>query len=261
VANVFSEFSSEYMNSLRNFYLVALKFLVLGIACAAFFLADLINTYTSLRILASTGIAGSLFLGGEWAIRKILWKLVRPEFDFSGEWLGLSTYAAVEVESTLVKKESFVPFGAVHPVQIHQDCLRIAINPKGSKDYTNWQSVVCEVVEENEEGRLKFAYIVRYKPDADPKLPRGNEVIGFEDMHIEGWAERYQLSWLPKWGRRKIPVLLRGGFWHCAQGQTPVYQGTTLFVRRDYFDMEHPTLSEHEKSRLSSIISRTKSLT
>ncbi len=246
------------MARLSSFYRLALRWLVLLIAVAAFAAAGYLSAHAQVarsstlqpwldsmlfhivRLVTSTGVVTAVFTLGEYLIRTVIWKWAHPDCDYSGVWIGISTYLAVEVESPSMMREGFKPFSSAHPVAVIQDCTRVAIGRKGSLDYARWYSLVCELTDNNE---LNFAYEVEYLPTSTPRFPIGL-VKGYESMSVDQWHDRFTAAWLPKWARRKLPIVLRGSFEHCVHGQSPVYRGNTIFVRLSH--LGHATLSSEQ---------------
>ncbi len=81
--------------------------------------------------LTSGAVIGFVLAAGEWLIRKKLWKLVHPELNFSGRWIGHTKYTHVRIGKT--KKP--VPFKTQQEVVIVQDCLSLRLLPSEGLDF------------------------------------------------------------------------------------------------------------------------------
>lgn len=227
------------MDKLNEFYKSQLRTLTIFLAALAIFIVKVIIPEVA-KLFPSRGVEdlifdsvapgsilfGIVFLVSERFIRNYLWKwkFFHQDLDFSGEWLGTTYYAHLEVESPKVVKKDFSPFYSQHKINIEQDCIRIAIVPSPGNDFVNWGSIATAL---NDDGSLKFAYWVVYN---DPrKFP--DQARGYEEMKV---LKRIH----------KKPILMSGFFSHCAEGQSPVYRGKTIFVRKGYenliFDQDLP---------------------
>ncbi|OGT90183.1 MAG: hypothetical protein A2514_10665 [Gammaproteobacteria bacterium RIFOXYD12_FULL_61_37] len=149
--------------------------------------------------------------GGEYVIRKFLWKIRmvgKPELDFSGEWTGVSTYTTVHLG------QGPVPFSQDHIVRIEQDCLTLRIAPSASPGFVvNWGSLALELAEGH---TLRYAYWVNYRDKEN--FPE--KAIGYEEMKVTEYDAK---------GR---PQVMTGKFFQCAQGMMPVYSGTVDCTRK-----------------------------
>lgn len=164
-------------------------------------------------------LAGALFLGGEWLIRRHLWRLESPELDLSGDWVGESQYEAMHIKRDLPGQAPIVlPFTKEHSVSIRQDCFSVAIAAT-AEGFHKWNSIVMTFRPPDE---LEYAYSVTYLAEDADRFPK--KAVGFEQMKITGWEPL-------RFGRRR-PRVLKGDFSHCAMGQTPVYSGTVTFTRK-----------------------------
>jgi len=207
------------METLHNFYRNSLKALALLVIAAAALLRTYVDPLVAgafpsaqLRSIESL-LLGGLFLGGEWLLRRKVWKLVYPRLDFEGWWLGRTTYAAADGR---VGKHPPDPIH--HEVYIDQSCISIAILPTGTEhEFANWQSVAMNVLDS---GSIGYAYRVRYH--SQPGFPP--EATGYEEMSVLEPRDKSLLH-------RNRPLHLSGGFGHADLGQTPVYRGTAEFVR------------------------------
>ncbi|MGH7490397.1 MAG: hypothetical protein ACREMY_33020, partial [bacterium] len=104
-------------------------------------------------------LPGALFLGSEWLIRNRLWRILKPEFDLSGDWEGESEYSVVQVkrESHPGQQPIQVPFVKSHKAYIIQDCFSVAIAPT-REGYHKWNSIVMTF----RPPEVEYAYTVTY---------------------------------------------------------------------------------------------------
>jgi hypothetical protein len=208
------------MNELIKYYSARLVQLAIGVAVFVVAIDQVLLPWLTQTYPTWTPIARMLELltarlsivaylaGGEYLIRKHLWKWERPEFDFSGMWDAETTYTKVQLGS------GTVPFSSKHEVRIEQDCLSVRIAPTVGTGFVNWGSLALEVSEGN---TLRYAYWVNYSDrDRFPERTRG-----YEEMKVTNYNA----------GGR--PSLMTGVFFHCAEGQSPVYSGTVEFRRRN----------------------------
>jgi hypothetical protein len=178
--------------------------------------ANLENTIRdSFNVLVSIAFTGLLLLG-ERFIRTSLWKyrFFHPDLDVSGEWKGITKYAA----RLDVPKENYQYFTSEHTIKIKQDCTTISISPTPGKAWVFWNSLAIALTTENG-GTLKFAYYVPYDSN-DPRFPK--EAKGYEEMKVIQVAPNQR------------PIAMSGTFTHCWEGQSPVYHGETVFIRRNH---------------------------
>ena len=206
------------MSDLLKYYTTRLIGLAVGIALLVLAVDNLLIPFLQKLFGAghwTIGIASALtsrfsilvaMFGGEFGIRKYLWKWEHPELDFSGEWVGETIYKTAQIGS------GPVPFSSNHKVKITQDCLSIKISPTTSEEYVNWGSLALEIADGD---TLRYAYWVNYsEPSKFPKKAKG-----YEEMKV---TER---------GGRDKPQEMTGEFLHCAQGMSPVYSGDVIFKR------------------------------
>jgi hypothetical protein len=211
------------VDQLRDFYRFYLKWLAGAIVAVAFAYRGVLNTLeldpttSTARLLRSSEsiLVALLFLAGEWAIRTRLWRVVKCQRDYSGEWTATTTYTRVEVGSPSVPAGP-VSRAASHSVTIDQDCFSIAIKPTAGA-FNNWYSIAMSVLSDDQIG---YVYHVNY---IQPNVGFPSEAKGYEEMTV---VERQAGGWLK--GR---PTKLTGVFFHCAQGMVPVYSGTVVFER------------------------------
>jgi len=222
------------VEELRGFYRGRLKLLVLFIVVCVIgyrftveprLLATVISWQPHVSSWASnvvkwldSALAGLLFLGGEWLIRKRLWRFERPDLDFSGEWFGISIYETMEVESTPGAAATFQPFVREHSVRIEQDCFDISIATTG-QGYLAWGSLAMTFIT-GDPKPLRYVYEVNY--GKTEQFPRTSH--GYEEMKV---AARRPM----RFGREQ-PIRLTGEFYHCT-GQKPAYSGSVIFRRVD----------------------------
>lgn len=215
------------METLRLYYRRRLQQLALGLAALAVLyqtlrvnLAEAPDTppfvNLALRSLESALLA-AVFLGGEWLIRTRLWKIERPNLDFSGDWDAVTTYTHVEKPGPSVPEGPLTGQAARHDVTIEQDCLGISIAPTAGA-YNNWYSLAMNILGDRQVG---YAYEVNYKNN--PAFPQ--KAIGYERMTVVRWEKKGLL----KKGR---PLEMTGEFAHCVQPNEPAYRGTVVFTRR-----------------------------
>ena len=202
------------MNDLRNYYRTRLAGLAVAVALLAVFISEMAVPCFTDGLLAKTvmwftsrpAIVVFLVLG-ELAVRKVLWRIERAEFDFTGKWEGETRYTTVHVGS------AFVPFSVSHSVKMEQDCLSFALAPTSAKPFINWGSLALQLVDKD---TLRYAYWVTYSNDS--RFPEGT-VFGYEEMRVT------------LRDTRRRPLEITGEFFHCVQGQVPVYSGNVTFKR------------------------------
>ena len=202
------------MQELQRFYRTSLRILVLVVIAVVLFAPTLIAAFGKDHIIAKVlDLLTSRFsvilptIAGEWCIRKVLWKRLKPELDFAGEWAGTTTY------DTAYLQPASTPFDRQHDVRIEQDCLSISLAPAKGESYIHWGSLAFELFDKD---TVRYAYWVKYSDSA--KFP--DKAIGYEEMHVTGRDSRLR------------PTELTGEFHHCANGQGPIYSGTVKFVRK-----------------------------
>ncbi len=159
--------------------------------------------------LSSGAGVAVILASSEWLLRKKLWKWFHPELDISGFWIGINTYTHVHIGHAPVGVTS-----AEHEVKFKQDCLSIQIEPSEGLQFGYWESKAINLVNEN---KLVYAYEVHYQKDV-PNRPE--KAYGYEEMTI-----------LRPDGKRR-PSRMKGNFYHCAAGQTPVLSGQVEFNRK-----------------------------
>lgn len=142
-------------------------------------------------------------------IRKHLWKILHPELNFSGRWIGYTRYTHVRMG--VVEQE--VPFETRQEVRIVQNCLDIRLVPSQGKDFT-FRSLAIEIL--NDGAQLAYAYHVAY---AQGVKDRPSEAYGYEWLDVVASPE----------GKR--PHRLKGQFAQCALGQVPVFSGEVSLTR------------------------------
>jgi len=141
-------------------------------------------------------------------IRRYLWRLERPELDFSGVWEGVTRYQHIRIGT------GEVPFEGRYKVRMDQDCLSIKIVPSTGESFVNWGSLALELPDQD---TLRYAYWVSYSDRT--KFPE--DAVGYEEMRVTARDKRNR------------PIEMTGNFYHCARGQTPVYSGSVKFTRTD----------------------------
>ena len=159
--------------------------------------------------LSSGAGVAVVLAGSEWLLRKILWKWFHPELDVSGLWIGNNTYTHVHIGSAPVGDTS-----GEHEVKIKQDCLSIQIEPSEGTQFGFWESKAINLIDEH---KLVYAYEVRYRKGV-PHRPE--KAYGYEEMTL-----------LRPDGKNRSSRM-RGNFYHCAAGQTPVLSGEVEFNRK-----------------------------
>jgi len=207
------------MNELIRYYSARLVALAIGVAVFVVaidqvFLPWLTSNYPTWTIASKTlelltarlSIVGYL-AAGEYLIRKHIWKIENPEFNFSGMWDATTTYVQAHVGA------GPVPFSSTHEVRIEQDCLAVRIAPTMSTGFVNWGSLALEIAEGH---TLRYAYWVNY----NDRLRFPEKARGYEEMRVTQYDDK------------RRPNLMTGVFFHCAEGQAPVYSGTVEFRRR-----------------------------
>lgn len=212
---------NDVVETLRKYYTQRLVTLAVALAAGAVLATEVVLPWLT-RTLAPDNflidVAGFLtsrpaFVGvmllGELGIRKTLWRLERPQLDFSGQWEGETTYTKVR----LGKVADHAPFASRHLVLIEQDALSAKLAPAPGTDFVNWGSLAFEIVDKD---TVRYAYTVNYSDST--RFP--DRAIGYEEMSVT------------RRDRRKRPNELTGFFAHCAQGQEPVYSGTVVFRRK-----------------------------
>lgn len=168
--------------------------------------------------LVSIGILSFLFLGIELFIRKLMWKLVYPDLNLEGEWIGETFYTQLEQPTPKATLKKFAPFSRKHDVYIQQDCLHISIKPSKGASFTNWGSIAATI---DSDTNMKYLYWVNYSEDA--KFP--NSANGYEHLSATMFKGK---------SRNSIPILLTGNFGHCTGAEKPIYSGRTVFIRKGY---------------------------
>jgi hypothetical protein len=208
------------MEELRKFYISSLTTMALVVALAVYaipthliplLMEKLGSAHWSVFVsnLFTSRLAIVVILGvGEWLIRKKLWKWIHPELDLTGMWIGDNTYTHVHVGAAPVGGTS-----GEHEVKIEQDCLSIRIAPSEGTQFGFWESKAIELADKH---KLVYAYEVHYAKHV-PNRPE--KAFGYEEMtllHPDG---------------AKRPSRMKGNFYQCVAGQTPVFSGTVVFER------------------------------
>lgn len=157
-----------------------------------------------------TSSASLLFLVGEWAIRRRIWKYTNPRVYLDGEWYGVSVFEGVELGAHPASAP-FLPPSVAYKVLFEQDCLSISIAPTGAEHFVNWASDSLSV---DDNGNIVFSYHVRYSNGLPPA-----EATGIERMDV---VER---------DSRGRPTIMRGTFAQCARGFYPVFRGRVEYRR------------------------------
>lgn len=175
----------------------------------------LISTYgrthwsvTTANFVASRGFAVGVLVAGEWLIRKWLWKIVHPELNFSGKWTGRSSYEVAQIGG-----RADLPPDASHEIVFEQDAISFDMAPTDSDEYASWGAHAITLVDRH---TVKYAYWVKYA-NKKPLFPE--RAIGYEELKV---VDR---------GRRGRPIEMKGDFYHCAMGLSPVYSGSVRFER------------------------------
>lgn len=206
------------MEKLQRFYRYMLRSLVVAIVGAAVayhvWLIPRLKFMTpeTAKAVGSFVIPGIFFLG-EWVINKHLWKLFFRGLNVSGDWVGTTVYETAQIPRPGLKHEVFAKKD--HSVKIEQDCFSVSIITT-DEGFNKWSSIVMTF----QPPFLSYAYEVRYNPEDHWRFPE--RAIGYEKMEIVRKKNESPNSW---------PRKLRGDFWHCAMGQTPVYSGSVTFRR------------------------------
>jgi hypothetical protein len=202
------------VRELRSYYAKRLAMFSVGLAVLLLILERIDPANISgwrlilFRTLTSRPAIVIYMVLGELLIRKKLWKLEKPSLNFQGFWSGHTTYGVVQVG------HSKVPFVSTHFLQINQDCLMLGIGPPTSDEHVNWGSLAQELAEGN---TLRYAYWANYGKLDPQKFPE----------HAKGYVEMR----VTQYDGKKKPKILTGQFWHCAEGQCPVYSGTVVYSR------------------------------
>jgi hypothetical protein len=208
------------MNELIKYYSARLIHLAIGVAVFVVAIDQAVLPWLTksaptwvliaktLALLTSRLSIVAYLAGGEYLIRKHLWKWEKPAYDFSGMWDAETFYTKDHVGTGIV------PFSSKHEVRIEQDCLAVRIGPTMGLGFVNWGSLALEIAEGN---TLRYAYWVNYSDLA--RFPV--RAKGYEEMKVTNYDTN---------GR---PERMTGVFFHCAEGQSPVYSGTVEFRRRN----------------------------
>ena len=210
------------MNELHSYYRTRVTGLAVGIALAALlgptvlypWLVGLVGINhwlpQSMKVITSRLALVCYLAGGEWLIRKHLWRFERKEWDFKDVWEATTFYTNTPIGAAPV------PFESSHKVRIEQDALFMKIAPTEGEHYINWGSLALQLIDKD---KVVYAYWVKYRNDE--RFPKeGITVKGLEEMDV---TER------DSDGR---PIRLTGTFAHCPEGQSPVYTGRVEFNRR-----------------------------
>lgn len=161
-----------------------------------------------LKYLTSKPSIVFIFTLGIYLIKEKLWKVEMRQYDFSGGWTGVTKFQDVVVGAKIQ------PFTTTYDINIQQDCLSIKILPSTGESFVNWGSLALDMPDRD---TLRYAYWVIYT-DRNRFPPKA---IGYEEIKVTKRDER---------GR---PIALTGVFYHCAQGQEPVYNGEIAFTKID----------------------------
>jgi hypothetical protein len=207
------------MNELLLYFSSRLMALAAAVAFGAVAVETLLRPYVLQQLGAAhwgvtvIGYANSrpaivgLLAAGVYLVRKVTWKIEKPELNLSGRWRG-------ETAFTVVRSGSGAPgHVTTYDVSIEQDCLAIRIVPSRGDEFVNWGSLAIEL---SDKDTLRYAYWVTYSDSS--RFPEGS-VVGYEEVRVTGRDDR---------GR---PIELTGTFDHCARGQTPLYSGHVRFTR------------------------------
>ncbi len=240
------------MKELKIFHSRFLRALVVGIAIFAVFIGKDVLTSLDLyfqnefwinvisKIAVSSGLYSILYFGGEYLIKNHLWKLIKRKLNYSGKWLGITYYTELKIPSSKVTFKNFQKFSSTHDVVISQNSLTIKIDGSLGNDYAGWKSIAMDI---DEEGILKFVYQVDYEEKSK------------DDKSLIGTSIGYEYMRPVKRGFLGIPILLSGKFYHCATDKKPIYSGSTIFVRQNYFDkISEPDLPGFGKEFIEDII-------
>ncbi len=168
--------------------------------------------------ITSFGFISLLFLGGQWIIKTKIWKLFYKELNFQGNWYGETFYTKLEQPTNKITLKEFTSFSKEHDVFIEQDCLHIAIQPSKGESYATWGSTAVYL---KDDSTIDFLYWVNYSDSS--KFP--STITGQETLSATKFTEKE---------RKGLPILLTGGFYHCAGKEKPIYSGHTIFVRKGY---------------------------
>jgi hypothetical protein len=250
------------MDKLRDFYRTTTATCAVLLAVAAVYLVHTVEPYVShqfgtgrvpttvFKLLTSSTCFALLFALAEWLVRTMVWRWRYPQWDYSGVWIGITTYEKVMVPSERVKPQGFRAFRSPHPTEIVQDdCMSIAIGRKDSPDFASWHSLACNL---DADGDLEFAYAVEYKERGTGTFP--DSAVGYEKMSVAQLATPKRRLPLPEFLRGKTPIRMVGTFAHCAFDNKPVYRGSTIFVRKDY--VAEADLADEDRSLIADAISR-----
>jgi len=186
------------METLRKLYLGLLAPCVAGIVLVAPQYAFFEQRWV---ILTALGVAGYL-------IQFHVWKWVRPDLDFSGKWIGGTSYDQVHIGN------GSTGGGSGQTVAIKQSCLNLRLLPESKGLDFTFKSRSIEIQDDGQQ--LAYSYHVIYEPGTPDRPP---EAYGYEQLEVT------------RAGFRGRPLELKGWFAHCARGQTPVYSGTVFLVR------------------------------
>jgi hypothetical protein len=151
-------------------------------------------------------VLGALLLSGEMCIRKWLWRIEKPHLDFSGRWRGTTEYTEQWLDA-----DGSIPDTAEHEIDIKQDCLGIAIEPTAAEAFTQWHSLICDLVPKG----IAYTYEVTY-----------NNKLGLPSK-----AQGYEVLIVVTSGKRRRPKLIAGDFHHLVSDDKPVFSGLAKFER------------------------------
>jgi len=212
------------MKELRKYYtsrmITLAVILVVASVSISYFIPNLTSTYGEtcwfvivLKYLISRPAIVGYMTGGHFLINNWLWAIEKPELDFRGIWNGKTTYERNHQGKTNVD----LPFSKDHIVKIKQTCLNIELSPTESDVFKNWGSLAVNL---SDEYTIQYAYWVNY---ADTTL-FPSKAKGYEELKVVNSTNPTS----------KKPMKLTGVFYHCAEGQKPVYSGSVDFDRSTF---------------------------
>lgn len=148
-----------------------------------------------------------------------MWKVLYPNINFHGSWIGFTVYKTNYYDIPDNKNKSHQVFVSQHSVYIKQDCFSIQVSDSRGNDFITWHSVVADIVDE----KMQFLYKVNYTESKDEN----------ERVRLKGEAYGYELMASDKSDtKNKLPTTLTGTFYHCLSDIiNPKYIGETIFIK------------------------------
>ncbi len=217
------------MEKLNSFYLYGIHFIISVLVSLALFGEKLIENISTAftndisnknlaqfvqYLLDTKSILLILFVILEIFLRKIVWKFVYPELNYSGEWIGITRYEKLELSDKKISCD--IPFDQLHKASIVQNIFSIYIKNTPSSSF-NWRSISANLQDN------KFSYIYHVNYTGNNKCLQG-EAFGYEEMG-------------PFMDVSGKPIVLRGEFYHCVGKTGTKYSGVVYFIRRAYSDI------------------------